>query len=254
MSGFEKKISEAIARKKVLIKSYLLKEEGEEKLEKIIHSVLHSIGRDDLMGPIYASMRELVQNAAKANMKRVVFEEQGLNPYDEDQYRFGLEAFRKSLASKRVQHYRPILHQRDVPFYIKIKWNGDALYLNVENYFAMLGVEERRIREKFLHSREMDNLYEFFMTYGDSTEGAGMGIAMVQILIRQAGFDAHNFTIFSDNVKNRTSARIVVPLHPAYKTPRQRFEEEQKTRGVSAADLRKEIREGRLELPIFYQL
>ncbi len=249
---FERRIQESVARKKILIKSYLLREEGEEKLERIIHAVLRSCGREDLMGPIYACMRELVQNAAKANLKRVVFEEQGLNPFDEDQYRFGLEAFRKSLASKRIQHYRPILHARDVPFYVKIRWDGRVLLLNVENYFAMLTVEEKRIREKFIHSHNMDNLYEFFMTYGDSTEGAGMGIAMVQILMKQAGFDAHNFTIFSDPIRNRTSARLVVPLVKDYSEPRVRFAEEMKRRGVEASVLRKEIQEGKLDFPVFY--
>jgi len=148
---FERKIIESVARKKILIKSYLLKEVGEEKLERIVQAVFRAIDRDQLMGPIYACMRELVQNAAKANLKRVVFEEQGLNPYDESQYKNGLDAFRKSLASKHVQHYRPILKQRDVPFFVRIIWNDRVLYLTVENYFAMLGIEERRIREKFVH-------------------------------------------------------------------------------------------------------
>jgi len=90
------------------------------------------------------------------------------------------------------------------------------------------------------------------MTYGDSTEGAGMGIAMVQILMRQAGFDAHNFTICSDLVKNTTTARIIVPLAPDYRTPRQRFDDELQKKGITEAELRKEIREGSIDFPVIY--
>jgi len=222
--NLEKRIADSIDRRKLLIKSYLLREEGEEKLERILHRVMQACGRPDLMGPAYACMRELVQNAAKANLKRLVFEEQGLNPHDEGQYQSGLDAFRKSLASRRIQHYRPILHQKDVPFFVRIRWDQRVLLLQVDNHYSMLPVEENRIREKFTHSSGMDNLYEFFMTYGDSTEGAGMGIAMVQILLRQANMDIHNFTIFSDPGKNRTTARILMPLTADYQTPRARFE------------------------------
>lgn len=250
--NLEKRIADSIDRRKLLIKSYLLREEGEEKLERILHRVMQACGRPDLMGPAYACMRELVQNAAKANLKRLVFEEQGLNPHDESQYQSGLDAFRKSLASRRIQHYRPILHQKDVPFFVRIRWDQKVLLLQVDNHYSMLPVEENRIREKFTHSSGMDNLYEFFMTYGDSTEGAGMGIAMVQILLRQAAMDIHNFTIFSDPGKNRTTARILMPLTPDYQTPRVRFEALRAERGISAEQLRREIVDGKLEFPIFY--
>lgn len=249
--NLDKRISEAIEKRKLLIKSYLLREEGEEKLERILHKVMAACGRTDLIGPAYACMRELVQNAAKANLKRVVFEEQGLNPHDEEQYLSGLDAFRKSLASRRIQHYRPILHERDVPFFVRIKWDQRVLLLQVDNHYSMLPVEESRIREKFMHSRGMDNLYEFFMTYGDSTEGAGMGIAMVQILLRQANMDIHNFTIFSDGARNRTTARIIMPLSADYRTPRARFDEKCQETGLSAQEMRSEIAAGKADFPIF---
>lgn len=250
--NLERRIADSIERRKLLIKSYLLREEGEEKLERILHRVMQACGRPDLMGPAYACMRELVQNAAKANLKRLVFEEQGLNPHDEEQYQSGLDAFRKSLASRRIQHYRPILHERDVPFYVRIRWDHSVLLLQVDNHYSMLPVEENRIREKFMHSSGMDNLYEFFMTYGDSTEGAGMGIAMVQILLRQANMDIHNFTIFSDTGKNRTTARILMPLTAEYQTPRVRFALACERQGISPEEMRKQIVDGKAEFPIFY--
>jgi len=80
----------------------------------------------------------------------------------------------------------------------------------------LLQKEEERIREKFIKAKKYDNLFEFYVDHGDNTEGAGMGITMVEILLAQSGFDRHIFTIYSSKIKRETVAKVELPMHPEH--------------------------------------
>lgn len=84
--------------------------------------------------------------------------------------------------------------------------------LEIRNNFPLLPIEAERVKEKFINAKKYDNLFEFFMEHGDSTEGAGMGITMVEILLSQSGFDRRLFSIYSSERKKETVARVEVPL------------------------------------------
>ena len=69
----------------ITFRARLLKEQGEVKLEAIVDRLLRFLNREDLVGPIYAAVRELVQNASKANLKRLLFEDLGIDPRAEQE-------------------------------------------------------------------------------------------------------------------------------------------------------------------------
>lgn len=64
------------------------------------------------------------------------------------------------------------------------------------------------------------------MKFGDSTEGAGLGITMVEILVAQSGFDRHLFTIYSKKGVSQTVAKVEIPLKKDYIPRRVRFARE----------------------------
>ena len=81
MQAVAQRIKEAVqSGKKIVLITFHLKEKGERDLEGAIHEVLNFYGKEDLVGPVHAAIRELVQNAAKANLKRIVFKDLGLDP------------------------------------------------------------------------------------------------------------------------------------------------------------------------------
>lgn len=77
------------------------------------------------------------------------------------------------------------------------------------------------------------------MEYGDSTEGAGMGITMVGILLDQSGINKHSFSLYSSDKYNETAAKIEIPLSPNYVSKREMFEKEQIEKGLDAEEFRK---------------
>jgi len=200
---------------------------------------------------VYAAIRELVQNSSKANLKRILFNEMNLNPLDEIDYSKGMEVFRRSIVESKISSYRKRIRDNDLFFTVSMECRPEVFIASVKNRFPLFPAEEIRIRDKFSHAKNIDNLYDFYMNYGDIAEGAGMGIAMVEILLGQAGIDRHNFTIFTDPVKNETVARVIVPFSPEYISPRQRFEIEREKRGLDHDAMRTLVRCGQVALPLY---
>jgi hypothetical protein len=233
----------------ILLRSYLLRDQGEQKLEAIIYGILKHYQRIQLAGPAHAAIREIVQNASKANLKRILFEERKLDASNPTDYETGMRIFKDYLVKTQLARYRPVLRERNLYFHVSILHTARALAVSVVNYFPLLSREEERIREKFKQSRTLDNLYDFFMKFGDNTEGAGMGIAMVEILLEQAGVDRHNFTLYSTTGK--TIARLILPLDESFVSPRQQFLNIQREEGLSAEQLRHLIRSGKIALKYY---
>ena len=237
-------------RRPITLKSALLRNAGEEKLELIVDRLFRELGQTEMTGPAYAAIRELVQNASKANLKRVLFDDLHVNPNDRQNYHEGMDVFRRRLTQTRLSEHAKLIQSRGLYFTISFHYTADVLCVSVRNPFVLFPAEEMRVREKFTQSNGADNLYEYYQRYGDSVEGAGMGIAMVQILLHQAGFSHRSFSIFSDLIRQHTVARIILPLTPEYVLPRDRFAREAQRRNIPADQLREEMRRGFVQFPV----
>ncbi|MCB1165501.1 MAG: hypothetical protein KDK37_16455 [Leptospiraceae bacterium] len=239
-----------LSGKRIVLITFHLKEKGERDLEGAVHEILGRNGREDLAGPVHAAIRELVQNAAKANLKRIVFQDLGLDPANPEQYERGMQYFRDSLVESRIAEYQDRLRAENIYTRIVIQPHPNALLFSVENRFPLYPSEEARIREKFATSASIDNLYDYYMEFSDHIEGAGMGIAMIEILLRQVGLDSRAFTIHYDPVTSHTIGRFVIPLNDEFKTNRQRFDDLAKEKELPPEELRNSIQKGSLSLPV----
>ncbi len=208
----------------ISIITYVLSTRGENKLKYLLQSILAKYKREDLIELLFTSAKELIVNATKAAIKRVLFKELGLNINDSSQYDLGMESFKENLVSRKFPYYRKKMKEHGLFVKVTLSFSADRIILLVQNNFTLATREEKRIREKFVHSKEFDNLFEYYMKYGDTTEGAGMGITMVEILVAQSGYDRHLFTIYSRATENRTVARVEIPLNEKYMPRRQRYQ------------------------------
>ena len=247
--SLQEKIEKALDEgKRISLQSFLLRERGERKLECIIETIFKRFDREAFVGPVHAAVRELIQNASKANLKRVLFLQKGLDPNMDEEYHQGMSDFRGYLVESKLNRYRPLIVKENLFFTVDFEFGEKALAIYVRNPFPLYPAEEKRIRQKFHQSRTFDNLYEFYMEYSDLTEGAGMGIAMVEILLNQSGINRRNFTIFTEPVTNRTAGRIVMPICDSYVTVREQFNNELKLRGCTPEELRALVRDGTVKL------
>ncbi|MCZ8342524.1 MAG: hypothetical protein O9301_05800 [Leptospira sp.] len=198
--------------KKISMITHVMGDVGEAKLKFILQTILESVGRPDLMELFYTSAKELIVNSTKAAIKRIIFEEMRLNIQNLEDYEKGMKLFKTSLNERKFPAYKSKMKESGFLVKITCSYSPNKVDLEVKNNFPLLPVEAERVKEKFLNAKKYDNLFEFFMEHGDNTEGAGMGITMVEILLSQSGFDRRLFSIYSSERKKETVAKVEVPL------------------------------------------
>ena len=177
-------VQDAVNKNNILsMKTYLLSDYGENILKIIASSILEKFNRIDLMEISYSAAKELVINATKANLKRVLFKDLGLDINNPDDYDKGLNEFKGHLTEDKIINYKPLFKKYDLPVTATFYYTKDVLNIKVKNNFPLLPIEETRIRDKFQKATSFSSLIDFFMEYGDSTEGAGMGITINIVLV-----------------------------------------------------------------------
>lgn len=222
----------------ITFRTYYLSDYGEMVLRLIASSILERYGRMDLMDIVYSAAKELVINATKANLKRVIFSDLGLDLLNPGDYEKGMQIFKEQLVEEKIRQYEHMFKKLDYPVITTFYYWPNVLNIKVKNSFVLLPEEEKKIRSKFERAHSFANLLDFYMEYGDDTEGAGLGLAMVGILLDESGVDKHSFTLYS-NQYNETAARLEIPLTEDYVPRRQLFERERIKAGMSADEFRK---------------
>ncbi len=233
-------IERAVNENKIItLRTYVLSDYGEMVLKLICSTILEKTNRIDLMEICYSSAKELVINATKANVKRALFRSNGLDIEKPEDYEKGLSMFKENLREDKILQFKPIFIQHDLPVMATFYFSPDVLNIKVKNNFPLLPSEEARIRDKFHKATSFSSLIDFFMEHGDSTEGAGMGLTMVGILLDQSGINKHCFSLYSSEKYKETAAKIEIPLSSNYISKRDMFDRELKEKNISPEELRK---------------
>ena len=196
----------------------------DEKVEKyILHTlslILEKCQKTEYLDMLYTIVKELTINGVKANQKRIFFEDNGLDIHDDAEHERGMELFKKEVSEKMNDDYGDRSRQKGIWVKIFLTYQDNGLCVEVENNAPISALEERRLREKMKKSMGYNDIAEFYMDNMDNTEGAGLGIALVIILLKGEGIDPNLFRIFTH--KDRTIARVEIPFHESYVSRRER--------------------------------
>ncbi|HNJ06279.1 MAG TPA: hypothetical protein PLB73_18610, partial [Leptospiraceae bacterium] len=241
IEDLRREIPLAVEKNKTLsMVTYALSDYGEEVLKILVGSILEKAGRMDLFDIVYTAAKELVVNATKANLKRALFLKLSLNANDPAQYDVGMNYFRGALTEEKLRKYKKTFKEHNLPVVVTLYYSMDVVHIKVKNNFPLLDIEESRIRQKFRQATSFTSLLDFFMEHGDDTEGAGLGLTMVGILLDESGVDRHAFTLYSSEKYGETVARLEIPLSPDYVSKRKVFESEMHGKGQSPDQLRQD--------------
>lgn len=202
------------------LKFYVINEDIEAKIETVIQMLFTFYNRQEYAGIIYTCVKELMINATKANLKRVLFEMNHLDINNETHYLEGMLAFRNLLAEKSYHTFLPHLKERNYWVTIRFSHSSDGVRIEVINNASMAALEHRRLREKLKKAMGYDNLAEFYLEQGDEMEGAGMGIALIVMLLKGMDIDPALFRI-GTTLDDQTFARIEIPFTLNYKHARE---------------------------------
>jgi putative nucleotidyltransferase with HDIG domain len=205
----EKVLKAARSSIPLTVKSYTLPRETEEYLEQILFLFLKEMGQEQLKDALSYCLREIAVNAKKANTKRVYFKERDLDILDEDDYQEGMRQFKEDTL-ENIQHY--LAKQKEAGLYVKVVFHarGRVLHLYVINNVAITKKEQIRVYDRIARSRAFNSLEEALTTVLDDSEGAGLGIVILVLMLKKMGLDEDAFDI--DAKDGETVARISIPM------------------------------------------
>lgn len=205
----EKARAAARNQKAFAIKSYTLPHQTEMQIDEVLGVFLSEMGREILKDSLGYCLRELTTNAKKANTKRVYFEEKGLDILKEDDYRSGMSHF-KSETLDNIQYW--LKKQEEAGLYIRVGFQikGRDLHIRVSNNTRITRKEQIRIYDRIARSRAFRSLEEAMTAVLDDSEGAGLGIVILVLMLKKLGLDEEAFDI--DVEGEETVAHLTIPM------------------------------------------
>jgi putative nucleotidyltransferase with HDIG domain len=190
-------------------KTFTLPHETEEYLEEVLVALLGELGNVEIKDQLAYCLRELSVNAKKANTKRAYFLEKGLNLNDPTDYALGMKTFKEDTL-ENIQHYLQM--QKDQGLYVKVIFHAKErnFAIAVRNNVEMTKIEQIRIFDRIARSRAFSSMEEAFSTVLDTSEGAGLGIVILILMLKKIGLDEDAFHIEVEN--GETVATLSIPF------------------------------------------
>lgn len=197
------------------IKFFIINDDVEKKVESAISMLCERYERPELPGIVYTCLKELMINGTKANLKRVLFEKNEIDIDDEEQYIKGMMDFRNALNEDAYQTYLGELKEKDLWINVKFEYNCTGIRIYTVNNAHITAIEDRRLREKLKKAMQYEDIAQYYLDQGDELEGAGMGIALIVMLLKGMEIDPGLFRI-GNTPEGKTFARIEIPLNDEY--------------------------------------
>ena len=194
------------------ITTYTLPREIELYIEQVIDVFLRQTNQLKLKDYVVYCVQELVVNAKKANTKRVYFEECGLDIDDIDEYRQGMEDFKEETLSN-IAYYLQLQKQKGLYVKIVLQLKRNTIYIEIRNNARATRTEQLRIHDKLARSRQFTSLEDALSQVLDDSEGAGLGLVILVLMLKKIGLEDERFSI--KTTEKYTIASISIPLDEA---------------------------------------
>ncbi|EKR66422.1 MULTISPECIES: hypothetical protein [Leptospira] len=211
----DQKLTELIrTRSQITLQSSRMNSKLEHYVLKIITEILTKVGQTRYIEMLYTITKEMSINGVKANQKRVFFEDEGLDIRNPEHYEKGITAFKAKFSEKMVDEYGKRCLARGISIKLNIIYTNEGLVVEVTNNTPVIQEEEERMREKMKKAMSYNDIAEFYMDNMDNTEGAGLGIALIMILLKSENIDPHLFRIITG--EHETTSRVEIPFSKNY--------------------------------------
>ncbi|MDY7027360.1 MAG: hypothetical protein SVR04_03580 [Spirochaetota bacterium] len=192
-------IDYAIESNKVLtVTSYSYLGVERDYIDQVLRKYLKQVGMHVLMNNISYCIHEVAGNAHKANLKRLYFEMKDLDINDPRDYERGMVQFKQEALQHPEKYAGP---HKECGYYIKFHFqiDGPVFKIVVRNNVPLTLQERERIERKIAIARYASNLADVYAVSEDYTEGAGLGIVMLHVILKNLGFNGDSFRIYTRN-------------------------------------------------------
>lgn len=185
---------------------YTLTLDQKIRFQKILAIFLEECNQMYLYNYLTYCLFELLDNGSKANAKRIFFQEHHLDINNEDDYKNGMKTFKETLLENTL-HYQEKLKAGELRVHLLLTAN-DVISVTVSNNTKITDSEYARIQDKINKTKVYNSIAEAVSDI-DQTEGSGLGIITVLVMLKKLGLDANNLKF--DTTENETVATIEIP-------------------------------------------
>ena len=192
------------------ITSYTLPRQKEQYIHEVLTYFLKKSHQEHMTDNLIFCLGELLTNAKKANTKRVYFKEQGLDINDEMNYHQGMVSFKDDMLDN-LEHY--LLLQKEAGLYIKLilQLYDEGIKIEIRNNSVLTVFEKKRINEKLKVASKYEEPKQVISRVIDQTEGAGLGIIIIVLMLRKIGLPRDSYTVFATDTE--TVTQMILPLN-----------------------------------------
>ena len=201
------KIDEAVKKQEVIeFESYCVTHDFQMTVAQVLKFFLSACKKESFLSYLAYSSNELLGNADKANIKRCFCNECNLdinNPLD---YEAAMIDF-KSEISSNLAHYRKLQEEEHLYIRYVLSYDNKNITVKIINKATLTEAEKERIQSKFERAKQYDSIEDAYMTI-DQSEGSGLGIIIIVLMLKQIGLGPEYFKIESKNGETISSVQI----------------------------------------------
>lgn len=189
------------------VTSYILPKNMEFYLREILKIFLEECHQEQLEEYLNFCIGELLTNSKKANTKRVYFKEQNLDINDPSDYNVGMERFREDTFSN-VDYYFELQKKEGLYVKLSLQLKGENIIIEIRNNAVLTQFEQERIQHKFELAQQYNNMDDVVANVLDQSEGAGLGIIIIILMLQSIGVSKECFNIFTTDKETITQIKL----------------------------------------------
>ena len=191
------------------ITTYTLPREMEAYIDSVLKAFLNELNQDQMSEYLTYCLNELLVNSKKANTKRIFFKQKNLDIFNEEQYSEGIKSFKAETLSN-IRYYLDL--QKKAGLYVKLvlQSRNNKIKIEVRNNSELTVEEYKRMHDKLSRAQQYTSVDQAMTQVLDETEGAGLGLIIMILMLEKIGLTEENFQILCEN--GETITRIILPL------------------------------------------
>lgn len=192
------------------ITTYTLPREMSEYMKQVLEAFLCELNQTHMCEYLKYCLNELVTNAKKANTKRIYFREKKLDLFDNKDYEQGMKTFKEDTLNN-IHYYLEL--QKQAGLYVKLilQTRNNKIKIEVRNNAVLTFNEYKRIHDKLSRAQQYTSSDQAMTQVIDQSEGAGLGIIIMILMLEKIGLTEENFQVLCEN--GETITRIILPLN-----------------------------------------
>ena len=194
----------------ISITTYTLPRQMEMYMQDVLTAFLSECQQDHMAANLSYCLSELVTNAKKANTKRIYFAEKGLDINNYDDYERGMETF-KSDTLENIGYYLELQKKAGLYVRLVLQKYRDKIKIEVHNNVELTVFEYKRIHDKLARAQKYRSVDEVLSKILDNSEGAGLGIVIIILMLEKIGLTEENYQVVCEN--GETITRIILPIN-----------------------------------------